>query len=273
MDVELNASQIVKESRLNNKENNIVYSSKPHPPTKKVYRRPLRNPARQRYTNPRTHPQSRIRPQRRMQESDQSNSPNRRIKRRIRTPKGSSNARLLIRNLTKRATNEDLRTMFEKAGPLKRCGINWNDIGESKGTADVEYLYEKDARAAMKRFDCKHIHYNDLMISIDKQIKGVPIRIEMKNGQRNQIQSTRNIVSSNHQNKRTTTHRTRIRRYRNNNYNSNSNSQYYSNSDRNSEYRAGGRSNRGYDGRRVNRSSHNSGYYTRRHYKNYNNFE
>lgn len=160
MDVELNASQIVKESRLNNKENNIVISSKPHPPDKKVFRRrALRNPARQQFrrTRTRTQPQNQNRPPRRLT-SNQSNTPNRRIKRRLRKIQDQSNTRLLIKNLTKKATNEDVRDMFEKAGPLKRCGINWNDIGESKGTADVEYLYEKDARSAMKRFDCKYIN-------------------------------------------------------------------------------------------------------------------
>ena len=80
--------------------------------------------------------------------------------------------RLFIRNLTRSVTNNDLKTLFEKIGPLKRCGINWNDLGESKGTADVQYQYEEDTYKAFQKFD-------------NTNIKGVPIRIELKGGNRN----------------------------------------------------------------------------------------
>ena len=75
--------------------------------------------------------------------------------------------RLFIRNLTRSVTNNDLKTLFEKIGPLKRCGINWNDLGESKGTANVQYQYEEDTYKAFQKFD-------------NTNIKGVPIRIELK---------------------------------------------------------------------------------------------
>ncbi len=54
---------------------------------------------------------------------------------------------------------------------MKRCGINWNNLGESKGTAEVEYLYRKDAFKA-----CKELDY--------KSIRGVPIRLEIREGQK-----------------------------------------------------------------------------------------
>lgn len=79
--------------------------------------------------------------------------------------------RLFIRNLTRSVTNNDLKTLFEKIGPLKRCGINWNDLGESKGTADVQYQYEEDTYKAFQKFD-------------NTNVKGVPIRIELKGGNR-----------------------------------------------------------------------------------------
>ena len=79
--------------------------------------------------------------------------------------------KILVRNLTRNATNNDIKYLFEKIGPLKRCGINWNNLGESKGTAEVEYLYRKDAFKA-----CKELDY--------KSIRGAPIRLEIREGQK-----------------------------------------------------------------------------------------
>ena len=62
--------------------------------------------------------------------------------------------------------------MFQKIGPLKRCGINYTNLGESKGNADVEYMFQNDAYSAQKKFNFK-------------PVKGVPIRIEILNGNKN----------------------------------------------------------------------------------------
>jgi THO complex subunit 4 len=83
----------------------------------------------------------------------------------------SRGIKIIVRNLTRNATNSDIKAVFEKIGPLKRCGINWNNVGESKGTAEVEYLYRTDAFRAFKKLD---FH----------SIKNVPIRLEMRDGQR-----------------------------------------------------------------------------------------
>ena len=77
--------------------------------------------------------------------------------------------KIIVRNLTRNATNADIKSVFEKIGPLRRCGINWNNLGESKGTAEVEFLYRSDAFRAMRRLDYK-------------SIKGVPMRLEMREG-------------------------------------------------------------------------------------------
>jgi len=95
--------------------------------------------------------------------------------------------KILVRNLTRSATNSDIKYLFEKIGPLKRCGINWNELGESKGTAEVEYFYRKDAFKA-----CRELDY--------KSIRGVPIRLEMREGQKriilNRNRDNRNRTSS-----------------------------------------------------------------------------
>ena len=77
--------------------------------------------------------------------------------------------KIIVRNLTRNATNADIKSVFEKIGPLRRCGINWNNLGESKGTAEVEYLYRSDAFKAVRKLDYK-------------SIKGVPMRLEMREG-------------------------------------------------------------------------------------------
>ena len=79
--------------------------------------------------------------------------------------------KIIVRNLTRNVTNKDIKSVFEKIGPLRRCGINWNKTGESKGTAEVEYLYKADAYKACRKLDYK-------------SIKGVPMRLEMKDGQK-----------------------------------------------------------------------------------------
>jgi hypothetical protein len=35
----------------------------------------------------------------------------------------------------------------------KRCKINWNALGRSEETAEVEYFNQEDARRAKDRFD------------------------------------------------------------------------------------------------------------------------
>ena len=46
-----------------------------------------------------------------------------------------------------------IQTIFSKIGPLKRCGIHWDLMGNSKGAADVEYENAKDAAKAIEEFD------------------------------------------------------------------------------------------------------------------------
>ncbi len=38
-------------------------------------------------------------------------------------------------------------------GVLKRCGIHWDNLGNSKGTADVEYERSENALKAIEEYD------------------------------------------------------------------------------------------------------------------------
>jgi RNA recognition motif-containing protein len=110
--------------------------------------------------------------------------------------------RLFVRNISKNASNTDLKKIFEKIGPLRRCGINWNELGESKGTADVEYIYNRDTYRAWRRLDYKNI-------------KNVPIRIELKGGS----QRLKERLANNNNNRRSLGRK--LFRNRNNNNNGN----------------------------------------------------
>ena len=74
---------------------------------------------------------------------------------------------IIIRNLAKEITNSDVKSIFDKIGPIRRCGIKWNRLRGTKDIAEVEYVYSSDAFKAYRKLDYK-------------SIKGVPIRIEIK---------------------------------------------------------------------------------------------
>jgi hypothetical protein len=75
---------------------------------------------------------------------------------------------------------------------LKRCGIHWNRLGQSKGTADVEFFYSSDAIRARDRYNSKHFIKNKIKI-IDNTIAGVPIRIEISRTNREDRVSNRKL--------------------------------------------------------------------------------
>ena len=51
------------------------------------------------------------------------------------------------------AVNEGKNPAIGLWGELKRCGIHWDALGFSKGTANVEYTRAEDAQKAKEKFD------------------------------------------------------------------------------------------------------------------------
>jgi THO complex subunit 4 len=51
--------------------------------------------------------------------------------------------------------NYSQQNIFSRVGQLKRCGIHWDELGNSKGTADVEFLNPIDAKRAIEEFNSK----------------------------------------------------------------------------------------------------------------------
>ena len=153
--------------------------------------------------------------------------------------------KIIVRNLTRSATNADIKSVFEKIGPLKRCGINWNSLGESKGTAEVEYLYRSDAFKAVRKLDYK-------------SIKGVPMRLEMREG-------LRRILINRLGNRRNRSSNTGARRFR-----TRSNFNRSLNDSNRRKNRSFSQRNSGRWGARRNTNGRKDGSRNERRYKNYN---
>ncbi|KAJ7540179.1 hypothetical protein O6H91_10G004300 [Diphasiastrum complanatum] len=71
-----------------------------------------------------------------------------------------------------------MQELFSEVGELKRCSINYDRIGRSKGTAEVVYTKKADAIAAIKR-------YNNV------QLDGKPMKIEVIGGSLSENRSAR----------------------------------------------------------------------------------
>lgn len=56
-----------------------------------------------------------------------------------------------------------IQKIFEQIGTLKRCGIHFDKIGNSKGTADIEYENPEHAELAIQRFNSKLLYIFNLI--------------------------------------------------------------------------------------------------------------
>ena len=106
--------------------------------------------------------------------------------------------RLFVTNLNKKLTNNELKTLFVKFGKLRRCGINFTLLGESKGNADVEYERHRDAVYAIKHLNNTNI--NGRVINIRffnlKRINHVRNRLRFRNRNLNLVNRRKNKLQN-----------------------------------------------------------------------------
>lgn len=57
--------------------------------------------------------------------------------------------RLFIKNLSLDTENAAIFELFNQYGTLTRCGVNWDQLGRSKGTAIVQFEGHADAERAL----------------------------------------------------------------------------------------------------------------------------
>lgn len=73
--------------------------------------------------------------------------------------------KLLIRNLSRRTTEDELRALFEACGTVQYCDLVSDKItGESKGFAFVEMPHSGDAKAAMKKLNNLTLDNNKIRV-------------------------------------------------------------------------------------------------------------
>lgn len=76
--------------------------------------------------------------------------------------------RIFLSSLQEDVTNAELRDMFTPFGELQKCFIYWDNLGRSKGIAQVEYSSEEEAAKAMEEWNGKELKGELLSISYSK---------------------------------------------------------------------------------------------------------
>jgi len=73
--------------------------------------------------------------------------------------------KLLIRNLARNTTENELRTMFEACGTVQSCSLILDKAtGNSKGFAFVEMPKQGEAKTAMKTLNGKNVGGNKIRV-------------------------------------------------------------------------------------------------------------
>ena len=73
--------------------------------------------------------------------------------------------KLLVRNLARSTTEEELKTLFREYGAVQSCNLVLDKItGESKGFAFVEMPKSGEAKAAMKSLNNSSVAENKIRV-------------------------------------------------------------------------------------------------------------
>lgn len=73
--------------------------------------------------------------------------------------------KLLIRNLDRQTTEDELKDLFKKFGAVQYCNMVLDrESGQSKGFAFIEMPKSGDAKAAMKNLNNKTIGSNKIRV-------------------------------------------------------------------------------------------------------------
>jgi RNA recognition motif-containing protein len=87
-------------------------------------------------------------------------------------PEARKPMKLLIRNLSRSTTEEELRVLFEVYGTVQSCDLVSDKItGASKGFAFVEMPHSGDAKAAMKKLNNLNLAGSKIRVKKDESKK------------------------------------------------------------------------------------------------------
>ncbi|KAJ1974225.1 RNA-binding RNA annealing protein, partial [Dimargaris xerosporica] len=65
----------------------------------------------------------------------------------------SNSSQIIVTNLDYNVTSKDLRDLFSQIGPVTRANLNFDQKGQSKGTADVHFARRNDAVRAVATYN------------------------------------------------------------------------------------------------------------------------
>ena len=104
--------------------------------------------------------------------------------------------RLLITNLDKSYTNEQLKKLFEQYGKLTRCGIHFSKLGESLGTADIQFEKHEEAENAISKVNNTNV--GNSVINVKYSTSG---KSNLRNNRVNNVKGRRRNVKNSGNNK------------------------------------------------------------------------
>ena len=152
---------------------------------------------RKRNINKRLH-SKRLQYQRRRQSNTRQTHQRGRIQNKNKSQNKDLRKRLLITNLDKSYTNEQLKKLFEQYGKLTRCGIHFSKLGESLGTADIQFEKHEDAENAINKLNNTTVGNSNIIVKYSNNGKG-----NLRNKRINSVKGRRrNIRNQNNNNRR-----------------------------------------------------------------------
>ncbi len=78
-----------------------------------------------------------------------------------------NNRKLFVNGFGNLLNNLELNKIFSPFGKLFKCKIHYDNLGRSRGTANVEFIYPQDARRAIQRMNGARIGNNVMMVKYD----------------------------------------------------------------------------------------------------------
>ena len=96
-----------------------------------------------------------------------------------RGPAVGGSAKLAISNLHFNVTNQDIKELFAQIGKVQKSGLNFDQNGRSKGTAEVVFANKRDAVQAIKTYNGVKLDGRPLQIEL---IGGAPGGMTLSSG-------------------------------------------------------------------------------------------
>lgn len=73
---------------------------------------------------------------------------------------------IFVSNLAKDITSDDVSEIFNRVGQVKSATVNYNQAGESQGTAEVTFYKKEDAETAVKEYDQAEVEGRVMYVKI-----------------------------------------------------------------------------------------------------------